>query len=88
MLEALASNVREVVSMVLISNNFSGNFFRVRILCDVRKPPTPNPNNASMIREKKRHIFLVKYERQSDSCAFCGMIVYLGIDHVDGIHPP
>jgi hypothetical protein len=85
MLGALASKVGEVLTTEPFPNEFSGNFFRVRILCDVRKPLK---NAVSMVREKKRQIFLVKYERLPDWCALCGMIGHLYSEHGDGVHPP
>jgi hypothetical protein len=85
MLESLASKVGKVIAMEKSSNDFSGNFFRVRILCDVRKPLK---NAVSMVKAGRRQLFLVKYERLPDWCAVCGMIGHLYTEHGDGIHQP
>jgi hypothetical protein len=85
MLESLASKVGKVIAMEKSSNDFSGNFFRVRILCDVRKPLK---NAVSMVKAGRRQLFLVKYERLPDWCALCGMIGHLHTEHGDGVHPP
>ncbi|KAM0829370.1 hypothetical protein ACQ4PT_066912 [Festuca glaucescens] len=85
MLESLASKVGEVIAAENRSNDFSGNFFRVRIKCDVRKPLK---NGVSMVKAGKRQIFLVKYECLPDWCALCGMIGHLHTEHGDGIHSP
>uniref|UniRef100_A0ACD6A331 Uncharacterized protein n=1 Tax=Avena sativa TaxID=4498 RepID=A0ACD6A331_AVESA len=85
MLEVLAGKVGEVIHVEPTSGDFSGNFFRTRINLDVRKPLKLV---VSMIREKERQLFLVKYERLLDCCAFCGMVGHLSTEHHDGLHPP
>jgi hypothetical protein len=85
MLESLASKVGEVIVAENRSNDFSGNFFRVRIKCDVRRPLK---NAVSMVKANKRQIFLVKYERLPDWCALCGMLGHLHTEHGDGVHSP
>jgi hypothetical protein len=84
MLGSLAAKVGEVVVSEPVSGDFPGNFFRVRVWLYVLKPLK---NHVSMIRAQRRQIFLVKYERLPDWCAFCGMIGHLYTEHGDGIHP-
>jgi hypothetical protein len=85
MLEALAAKVGKVITVETTLGDFSGNFYRVRIWCDVRKQLK---NAVSLIRAGKRQLFLVKYERLPDWCSFCGMIGHLDTEHGDGVHPP
>jgi hypothetical protein len=70
----MAPKLGEVIVAENRSNDFSGNFFRVRIKCDVRRPLK---NAVSMVKANKRQIFLVKYERLPDWCALCGMLGHL-----------
>ncbi|KAE8777909.1 Long chain acyl-CoA synthetase 9, chloroplastic [Hordeum vulgare] len=55
------------------------------VIIDVRKPLK---NHVSVVKEKKRQIFRVKYERLPDWCAVCGMIGHLYTEHGDGVHAP
>uniref|UniRef100_A0ACD6ABP0 Uncharacterized protein n=1 Tax=Avena sativa TaxID=4498 RepID=A0ACD6ABP0_AVESA len=59
MLKVLAGKVGEVIHTEPTTGDFSGNFFRVRIKYDVRKPLKIV---VSMIRGGQRQLFLVKYE--------------------------
>jgi hypothetical protein len=83
MIEALASEVGEVISVETTSNDFARNFYRVRIWIDVTKPLK---NVISIIRGGRRQIFLVKFEWLPDWCAFCGTIGHLSSEHGDSIH--
>lgn len=65
------------------SGDFAGNFYRARVILDVRNPLK---NHVSIVRKKKRQIFKVKYERLPDWCAVCGMIGHLHTAHGDGVH--
>jgi hypothetical protein len=85
MISALAAKIGEFVAMEPTSGDFAGNFFRVRVWLDVSKPLK---NHVSLIKEKKRQIYLVKYERLPDWCALCGMIGHLSTEHGDGVHSP
>jgi hypothetical protein len=85
MIDVLASKVGKVIAGEPTSGDFTGNFFRVRILFDVRNPLK---SVVSMIHGGKRQLFLVKYERLPDWCAVCGMIGHLYTEHGDGIHQP
>jgi hypothetical protein len=69
MLGALAAKVGEVIASEPMSTDFSGNFFKVRNRCDVRKQLK---NYVSMIREKKGQLFLLKYERLRTGVRFVG----------------
>ncbi|KAM0922773.1 hypothetical protein ACQ4PT_005948 [Festuca glaucescens] len=66
MVKAMASKIGEFISMEPPSVDFAGNFFRVRVKLDVRKPLK---NVASIVRGGKRELFIVKYERLPDWCA-------------------
>lgn len=81
----LASKIGEVLYAEPQSQDFSGNFHRVWVRIDVNKPLK---NAVSMIREGKRQIYRVKYEKLPDWCAVCGMMGHLFKEHGSGIHPP
>ena len=81
----LASKVGEVLHVEQPSHDFTGNFYRVWVRIKVDKPLK---NAVSMIRDGKRQIYRVKYERLPDWCAICGMLGHLFKEHGDGIHRP
>ncbi|KAM0821576.1 hypothetical protein ACQ4PT_072096 [Festuca glaucescens] len=85
LLETMAAKVGEVIATKNVSGDFSGNFYRVRVLCDVRKPLKVV---TSIIRGGQRQLFLVKYDQLPDWCSFCGYIGHLHTEHGDGVHPP
>ncbi|KAE8772668.1 hypothetical protein D1007_55296 [Hordeum vulgare] len=58
-----------------INGNSRGNYVRVRINHDIRKPLT---KFVSIVKEKARHIFAVRYEKVARFCSACGVI---GHDH-------
>lgn len=59
--------------------------FRVRVKINVNKPLK---NAVSLVEEKKRQIFRVKYERLPDLCVVCGNLGHVYKECGDGIHPP
>jgi hypothetical protein len=85
MLKSLASKVGDFVASEGVVNAFEGNFYRVRVRLDVRKPLKIV---VSMVREKKRELFFVKYEKLPNWCQVCGHLGHEYKDHGDGIHPP
>ena len=85
MIKSLSAKVGKFVHAELPSDDFAGNFFRVRVTLDVRNPLK---NHVSLSRAGKREIFLVKYERLPKWCAVCGMLGHTYKEHGDGIHPP
>ena len=48
----------------------------------------PLKNAVSLVRESKRQIYRVKYERLPDWCAVCGHLGHTFKEHDNGIHPP
>lgn len=84
LVKPLAGKVGEFYSMDNRGRDFSGNYYRVRVILDVTKKLK---NHVSIVKEKKRQIFKIKYERLPDWCAFCGMIGHLHTEHGDGVHP-
>ena len=80
----LAAKVGEVLFAEAPSHDFVGNFHRVWVRINVLKPLK---NAISMIREGKRQIYKVKYEKLPDWCAVCGMLGHLFKEHGNGIHP-
>ena len=85
LVKPLASKVGEFETAEPYSTDFSGNFFRARVRIDVRKQLK---RVVSIIRNSKRQIFLVKYERLPDWCAVCGFLGHTYKEHGDGVHPP
>ena len=81
----LAAKVGEVLFTEPSSHDFVGNFHRVWVRINVLKPLK---NAVSMIREGKRQIYKVKYEKLPDWCAVCGMLGHLFKEHGNGIHAP
>ena len=81
----LAAKVGEVLFAEAPSHDFVGNFHRVWVRINVLKPLK---NAISMIREGKRQIYKVKYEKLPDWCAVCGMLGHLFKEHGTSIHPP
>ena len=80
MIKALSSKVGKFVSSELSSNDFAGNFFRVRVTIDVRNPLR---NHVSLSRAGKREIFIVKYEKLPTWCLVCGMLGNTYKEHGD-----
>nr|XP_020154581.1 uncharacterized protein LOC109751941 [Aegilops tauschii subsp. strangulata] len=87
--KALSATVEEFIFAEPKSQDFEGNFVRVRVRIDVTKPLK---NDVSLVIRKKdtmeRVIFRVKYERLPDWCAVCGNLGHLFKECGDGIHPP
>lgn len=81
----LAGKVGEVLFVESLSQDFSGNFYRAWVNINVFKPLK---NAVSMIRDGKRQLYRVKYERLPDWCAVCGHLGHVFKEHGDGIHPP
>ena len=81
----LAAKVGEVLFTEPLSHDFIGNFYRVWVRINVSKPLK---NAVSMVREGKRQIYRVKYEKLPDWCAVCGRLGHLYKEHGNGIHPP
>lgn len=81
---SLAAKVGEVLFTETNSHDFSGNFYRVWVKINVYKPLK---NAVSLIRDSKRQICRVKYERLPDWCAVCGHLGHVFKEHGDGIHP-
>ncbi|XP_020179068.1 uncharacterized protein [Aegilops tauschii subsp. strangulata] len=74
LVQSLARTVGEFCSLDNRGRDVAGNFYRVRIILDVRNKLK---NHVSVVRKRKRQIFKVKYERLPDWCAVCGMIGHL-----------
>ena len=70
----LASKVGEVLHVEQQSQDFAGNFYRVWVRINVERPLK---NMVSMIRDGKRQIYKVKYERLPYWCAVCGNLGHL-----------
>nr|XP_051220232.1 uncharacterized protein LOC127337946 [Lolium perenne] len=84
-IKALSSKVGKFISLEAPSDDFVGNFVRVRVTVDVRNPLK---NHVSLSRAGRREIFLVKYEKLPTWCSVCGMLGHTYKEHGDGIHPP
>ncbi|KAE8805115.1 hypothetical protein D1007_18858 [Hordeum vulgare] len=54
-----------------INGNSRGDYVRVRINHDIRKPLT---KFVSIVKDKMRHIFAVRYEKLARFCSACGVI--------------
>ena len=78
LVKPLAAKVGEVLFVETNSLDFVGNFYRVWVQIDVNHPPK---NAVSMIREGKRQIYRVKYEKLPDWCAVCGKLGHLYKEH-------
>jgi hypothetical protein len=83
--KSLASKVGQFIVSEGCSNDCEGNFYRVRVKLDVRKPLKIV---VSIVREGKRDLFLVKYEKFPNWCQVCGHLGHEYKEHGDGIHPP
>ena len=81
----LAAKVGEVLFTEPSSHDFIGKFYRVWVRINVSKPLK---NVVSIVRDKKRQIYRIKYEKLPDWCAVCGMLGHLYKEHGNGIHPP
>jgi hypothetical protein len=85
MLKSLASKVGKFLVSEGMSNDFEGNFYRVKVQLDVRKPLK---TFVTLVRAGKREIFWVKYEKLPNWCQVCGHLGHEYKDHGDGLHPP
>ncbi|KAM0832824.1 hypothetical protein ACQ4PT_064647 [Festuca glaucescens] len=85
MVKSLASKVGEFIKSEGASVDFTGNFYRVRVKLDVRKPLK---SVVSLVRAGKRELFLVKFEKLPNWCQVCGHVGHEYKEHGDGIHPP
>ncbi|KAE8780802.1 hypothetical protein D1007_46111 [Hordeum vulgare] len=85
LIKSLAATIGEFVFAEPKSQDFEGNFFRVRVKINVRDPLR---NAVSLVKNRKREIFRVKYERLPDWCAVCGHLGHLHKECGDGVHPP
>jgi hypothetical protein len=85
MIKSLASKVGQFIYSEGISNDFEGNFFRVKVKLDVRKPLK---SVVTLVRGGKREFFFVKYEKLPNWCQVCGHLGHEYKDHGDGLHPP
>ncbi|XBI80709.1 hypothetical protein VPH35_089798 [Triticum aestivum] len=85
LVSSLVAKVGEVLSAEPISWDFAGNFHHVWLRIKVDKPLK---NVVSLIRDGKRQIYRVKYEKLLDWCAVCGMLGHQYKEHGTGIHPP
>jgi hypothetical protein len=85
LVKSLASKVGEFDTAEPHSTDYTGNFYRARVRLDVRKQLK---RVVSIIRNSRRPIFLVKYERLPDWCAMCGFLGHTYKEHGDGVHPP
>jgi hypothetical protein len=85
MVKSLASKVGQFIASEGMSNDYTGNFYRVRVRLDVKNPLK---SVVSMVRAGKRELFLVKYEKLPNWCQVCGHLGHEYKDHGDGLHPP
>ncbi|KAE8784497.1 hypothetical protein D1007_41939 [Hordeum vulgare] len=85
LIKSLAVTIGEFVYAKPKSQYFEGKFFRVRVKINFREPLR---NAVSLVKNKKREIFRVKYERLPDWCAICGNRGHLHKECGDGVHPP
>ncbi|XP_073351892.1 uncharacterized protein [Aegilops tauschii subsp. strangulata] len=87
-IKALPAMVGEFIFAEPKSQDFEGNFARVRVRIDVTKPLK---NSVSLVVKKKdgihREIFRVKYERLPDWCSVCGNLGHLLKECGDGVRP-
>lgn len=86
LMKPLAEKIGEFYEEEKDPGDFAGNFYRARVILDIRKP-LKNPISI-VKKKKKRQIFKVKYEGLPDWCAVCGMIDHLYTKHGDGVHAP
>lgn len=88
-IKALSATVGEFIYAEPKSQDFEGNFARVRVRIDVTKPLK---NAVSLVIKKKdgmqRVIFRVKFERLPDWCAVCGNLGHLFKECGDGVWAP
>lgn len=84
LLKPLAAKVGEVVCVEPTSHGFTGNFYRVKVNINVRNPLK---NVGSIIKDNKRQMYKVKYERLPDWFAVCRHLGHLFMEHGDGLHP-
>jgi hypothetical protein len=83
LLSNLAGKVGEFICIEPDSTDHVGNFHRVRIRIDVRKPLK---KATSLIRGGKREIFPVLFERIPHWCGLCGHLGHTYKEHGDGLH--
>lgn len=85
MVKSLASKVGKFKTSESASFGYEGNFYRVKISLDVRKPLK---SAISLVRNNRRELFLVKYEKLPNWCQVCGHLGHEFKEHGDGLHPP
>ncbi|KAI4973551.1 hypothetical protein ZWY2020_041079 [Hordeum vulgare] len=85
LIKSLVATIGEFVFAQPKSQDFEGSFFRVRVKINVKEPLK---NVVSLVKNRKREIFRVKYERLPDWCAVCGHLGHLHKECGDGVHPP
>ncbi|KAM0917441.1 hypothetical protein ACQ4PT_009513 [Festuca glaucescens] len=85
MVKKLSGKVGKFVSAEPTTGDFTGNFYRVRVMIDVREPLQ---RVVSLIRQGKRELFLIKFEKLPDWCSFSGHLGHVYKEHGDGLHAP
>ncbi|KAI4995900.1 hypothetical protein ZWY2020_037988 [Hordeum vulgare] len=85
LIKSLAATIGEFVFAEPKSQDFEGNFFRVRVKINVKEPLK---NVVSLVKNRKREIFRVKYERLPHWCVVCGHLGHLHKECGHGVHPP
>ncbi|KAI5020623.1 hypothetical protein ZWY2020_045511 [Hordeum vulgare] len=85
LIKSLAATIGEFTFAEPKSQDFEGNFFRVRVKINVKEPLR---NADSLVKNRKREIFRVKYERLPDWCAVCGHLGHLHKECGYVVHPP
>lgn len=80
----LTAKVGELLFAEPESQDFTGNFYRVWVRINIHKL---FKNVVLMIRDSKRQIYRVKYERLPDWSVVCGHLGHMFKEHGDDIHP-
>lgn len=83
-MEKLIKNAGKIFELRLHGNS-RGDYIRVRVCHDVREPLT---KFVSIIREKKRQVFVVRYEKLAKFCKFCGRVGHHYKECGTSLHQP